>query len=126
MLAQSFKTPDELKLTPVEFRALFQVLGMLERGEIEEPAFDMTKVGRNTVECAPSYKTPACIFGWAQYVAGEPIFLNLRAPNGPLGRLFMCDASFFKTTRLYDTAAAAIALRNFLTTGEPRWEEAVA
>lgn len=118
MLAQNFKTPAFLGIKAAEFEALTKVLGMLEREEIPARMFTMTHVGE------PECGTAGCIKGWACSVSGQQFRQRTCPPN--LMALFFpgaeaqCDA--YKATR----EQAAIALRNYLTHGEPRWAEAFA
>lgn len=129
MLAQNFKTPIELKITDAEFDALYKVLGMLERGEVDHTdartptipnGFNMAVV-RRSHRCG----TAACIFGWARTV--NPMMTGTGTPG--LFELF--TAINFKVHHQLDlekvtVSQAAIALRNYLTHGEPRWAEAIA
>ena len=130
MLAQSFKTAAELGLAQVEVQALIAVLRMLERGDISHDEFHM---GHFKHEC----KTPACICGWAHHVSGGRAFPELTAKLGPMivYRRFTESPAVIALFRLTSTrgsggditaAQAAVALRNYLTEGEPRWEEALA
>lgn len=116
MLAQNFKTPAELGIDDHEFEALVKVLGMLERGEIEERHFSMSKVMANT-DCG----TVACILGHCRIIGGDHL-LNTFRPGfpWPLIKLFMYgDDRRFKVTR----EQGAMGLRNYLTSGEPHWDE---
>jgi hypothetical protein len=131
MLAQNFKTPAELGIKSKEFDALFKVLRMLERDElvhvdltgdtIYSPnmpnAFSMTMWKQET-DCG----TVGCIGGWAEKVGGV---VFIRYP-GALDRLFYPGSD--KVSEGYEAtpAQAAIALRSYLTTGEPCWAEAMA
>lgn len=130
MLAQSFKTAAELGLAQVEVQALIAVLRMLERGDITHDEFHM---GHFKHEC----KTPACVCGWAHHVSGGRAFPELAAKVGPMivYRQFNETPAVIALFRLTSTrgsggditpAQAAVALRNYLTEGEPRWEEALA
>ena len=130
MLAQSFKTAAELGLAQVEVQALIAVLRMLERGDISHDEFHM---GHFKHEC----KTPACICGWAHHVSAGRAFPELAAKVGPMivYRRFNETPAVIALFRLTSTrgsggditpAQAAVALRNYLTEGEPRWEEALA
>jgi len=128
MLAQNFKTAKELGLADVEVDALAQVLGMLERGEIARDQFHM---GHFRHQC----RTPACICGWAHHISGGRAFPELSSPYGPIilfRRLSNSVIGLFRLTAARGSggditpAQAAIALRNFLTHGEPRWAETVA
>jgi hypothetical protein len=128
VLAQNFKTAQELGLADVEHAALITVLRMLERGDIAAAEFHM---GHFRHEC----RTPACICGWAYHVSGGRAFPELTAQCGPVLLYRRVSKSLTELFRL--TAArgsggeispgqAAIALRNYLTHGEPRWDEATA
>lgn len=130
MLAQNFKSAEELGLKEVEVQALVTVLRMLEREEIAREAFHM---GYFKHEC----RTPACICGWAHQVSRGKAFPELSPQVGPmlLYRRFNESPSIIELFRVtavrgsgsdITPAQAAIALRNFLTCGEPRWAEALA
>src|SRR5438477_12156447 len=74
MLAQNFKTPNDLMITGAQFSALLTVLGMLERGEIPYESKPCEIGGLR--EILPLHfnlahwrcGTAACIGGWAEYV----------------------------------------------------------
>lgn len=130
MLAQNFKTAADLGLSDAEFDALAQVLGMLEREEIEPRKFSM----RSTVHDCGS---PACICGWAGHVSNWAAFPEaekrfsgealLRRLPKQLNDLFLFSRGGLHTPQARATPSqAAIALRNYLTHGEPRWAEALA
>jgi hypothetical protein len=128
MLAQNFKTAQELGLAPAEHEALITVLRMLEREDIAREQFHM---GRFQHEC----RTPACICGWAHHVSGGKAFPELSFRQGPLllfRRLSQSTGALFRLTAARNSGAeitpaqAAVALRNYLTEGEPRWAEATA
>ena len=137
MLANNFMTPSALGISDVEFDALVKVLGMLERSEIPDDQFTMRRVQH---PC----RTPACLCGWANHVsAGRAFPLQARsgltmfanaAAYGPrwsemprqVLQLFGYGGRPTDPVYLATTSQAAIALRNFLTHGEPRWEEALA
>jgi hypothetical protein len=128
MLAQNFKTADELGLAQVEVTALATVLGMLERGEIAQEQFHM---GHFRHSC----RTPSCICGWAHHISGGKAFAELTSPYGsmilyrrankPLIELFRLTAARGSGADI-TPAQAAFALRNYLTHGAPRWAEATA
>lgn len=126
MLAQNFKTPADLKITDAEFDALAKVLGMLERDELQhvKPLQNVPN-GFNMADW--HYKqhcgSACCIGGWVQR-----LFKIDLAPCG--GKTPALDRLFYPHqpgTRLSQitTAQAAVAVRNYLTHGEPRWEEAL-
>src|SRR5262249_10234273 len=77
MLAQNFKTADELGLSQVEVTALAPVRGMLERGEIAQGQFHM---GQFRHSC----RTPSCICGWAHHISGRKAFAELCSPYGSM------------------------------------------
>src|SRR4051812_17816659 len=114
MLAQNFLSHETLGVTQEEWAALIKVLGMLERGElVHRKNFRM-----DDWDCG----TAACIGGWADRLFN--VDFNRRDPNAGLDELFMATgvAQWGDITE----EQAAIALRNYLTTGRPRWAEAVA
>ena len=130
MLAESFRTAQELGLADVEAQALATVLRMLERGDIATAEFHM---GHFRHEC----RTPSCICGWAHQISSGRAFPELSAHQGPfiLYRRFNHSPAIVALFRLtaargsggeITPAQAAIALRNYLTCGEPRWAEAMA
>lgn len=137
MLAQNFKTPADLRITDAEFAALARVLAMLERGELRhveddacnfENGFNMGTI-RRVEQCG----TTACICGWAQIISDVPVFESFEATDAEEWReqpdalieLFKFGRYSHEVDRISD-AQAAIALRNYLTNGEPCWEEALA
>lgn len=126
MLAQNFKTAADLGIKDVELDALIKVLGMLERGEIDESHFNMNDIWCNSV---------GCIWGWARHVSHQTAF-NRRlfatetgTDHGALARLF---ANFGESElmrrvrRMAQPHHAALAIRSYLTTGEANWAEALA
>jgi len=146
MLAQNFKTPDELQVTDAEFAALLQVLGALERGELRHYSLRGRRPslranvpnGFSMSEhiCQSGCNTVACIAGWAYVFSGRKVFgFN----GGIMGAFYRNDKLSPALEELFymysqdpgelDTTTpqqAACALRNFLTYGEARWDEALA
>lgn len=118
MLAQNFMKPEALGISEEEFFAHLAVLGMLERGEIHDNHFRMA-VWWN--ECG----TVGCIGGWAEKVAKKPFgeFGCTFTQNPNKYELHMAEGHDWLTIR---PRHAAIAIRNYLTTGEARWAEAIA
>lgn len=131
MLAQNFKTPADLHITNAEFDAFLKVLGMLERGEVlhrpspmalrNVPAsgqiyFNMDCWSQPT-ECG----TVCCLGGLAEMVGGFELSSLTRQHRPEIGALFYPPGWASNIT----TEQAAIALRNYLTDGEPRWAEAL-
>jgi len=142
MLAQSFLKPETLGLSDEQHAALVKVLGMLERGEIEyyrarfpdeqsctigssrsSPSkFNMVSFYR-AEECG----TVSCICGWAEHVGGLPrrSLSSMRIWNPQLGLLFEPPVLNFGAQGILDIQPdqAAVALRNYLTTGHAMWQE---
>jgi hypothetical protein len=136
MLANNFMPPSALGLSDVEFESLVKLLGMLERGEIPDDQFTMRRVQH---PC----RTPACLCGWANHLSGGRAF-PLEAKPGVtvfsgttyaprwrempqrLQNLFAYGGRATDPVYAASPSQAAIALRNFLTEGEPRWAEALA
>lgn len=127
MLANNFRTATDLGISDIEFESLVKVLGMLERGEIKERQLHMHQVG------SPECGTPACILGWARHVAHDSFPHRIFPERGTMGvrDLFLMCASARTWTAVKSARAgigpaqAAIALRNYLVTGEPKWSEAL-
>jgi hypothetical protein len=136
MLANNFMAPSALGLSDVEFESLVKVLGMLERGEIDDDQFTMRRVQH---PC----RTPACLCGWANHVSGGRAF-PLEAKPGfivfsksaakprwsamprRVQELFGYGGRATDPVYLASPSQAATALRSFLTHGEARWAEALA
>lgn len=130
MLAQAFKSANELGITDEELTALIRVLGMFERGEVKRarahtPAipngFNMSSLS-HTDRC----NTVACIKGWAQIVGGEHLFSSY--PSTKNDALYTGLFLYSKRIRfrINEPAQAATALRSYLTTGDAKWHEAIA
>lgn len=131
MLAQNFQTPAALGLSDVEFESLVKVLGMLEREEIRDEQLDMAKLW----PCGTAF----CLCGWSYEISGGRAFpeagtqsdavvgmqLYPRLPD-QLQDLFMVASKWSHLRAATTSAQAAIATRNYLTHGEPRWAEALA
>lgn len=137
MLAQNFKSAMDLKITEAEQDALIQVLGMLERGELTQAskADGCGLIGEYEPTSSHSFHmaitterhdcgTVACIGGWAATflgVDGQDYVNHRHSPAlMPL---------YWPRSDMMDSITpeiAAIALRSFLTTGEPNWLEAFA
>lgn len=118
MLANSFKSAEELKITECEQRALVKVLGMLERGELVESGkaptvpngFNMG-VLRTEAKCG----TVGCILGWAIMVDNQAF------PRGCTHVTIPLFTPHNYWTKSYTVAQAAHALRTYLVTGTPDW-----
>jgi hypothetical protein len=132
MLAQNFKTAAELRITERQFSALAQTLGHLERNQIAANNFTMADTGSPDFWAGAECRTPACICGWARHFAKENIFRR-RDRTQELNNLFLmgadtrtCQVIGDRPFSIIGIPQAAIALRSYLTNGEPRWEEALA
>lgn len=130
MLAQAFKTAEELQLTDNEHRALITVLGMMERGEIKDyvevpglgrercysydmqpTLFMMSHVVIHT-ECG----TAGCIKGHAIHVGN----LDHNSAFGGRGNSKLRNSALlhlFFTGMNNNVEQSAIRLREYLTTG---------
>jgi hypothetical protein len=135
MLAQNFKTPADLQITDAEFDALVKVLGMLEREEIayapssyHDPNLDSVPQFFNmlTVDGIADCGTTGCICGWARHVGGDRL-LFLDRPFFLDDLFCMASSGAYRGRAAEDILPheAAIALRNYLTHGKPRWNEAL-
>jgi hypothetical protein len=129
MLAQNFLDAGVLGISPMAQAALIKVLGMLERGELHHcrRGDDIRPNGFNLanhrVELACG--TVACIAGWADIVA-RPRRLNLlRQAARSTALAELCAPESFCWHAVTPEQAAS-ALRNYLTLGEPRWQDAIA
>lgn len=129
MLAQNFLDHTVLGISAEERQALVKVLGMLERGELKydrDMDADMPN-GFNMADFVESGKcgTVACICGWADLLCKTQLQITFFENEG-LTELFIPSNFEYRITRDEITPAqAAIALRNYLTLGEPRWSEAL-
>lgn len=137
MLAQNLKTADALRISKAEFDAHVTVLRMLERGEfvhtpsVREPTkqygFNMGHTGTRT-----SCGTVACIGGWVAFLLNRNPSVYVDSALGERMKLYFPN-HFHDETGIGDgelcnitMEQAAIALRSYLTHGEPRWAEAIA
>ena len=138
MLAANFLTAAELHISEDLRDALITILGRLERGEFKAIDFaaqvkglhiDGDLFAMNHWCTNSSCGTIRCIGGWAEEVMGRPLtrmvegafsFIEPTPPN--LMHLFFPG----QTAQTYATDAdAAVALRNYLTTGNANWKEIV-
>lgn len=136
MLAQNFKTVAQLKITDAEFDALAKVLGMLERGELKHQrgfgsSYNKDHFGFNMGDWCTRNEcgTTACIGGWVALFTGRDPKNYVHSAVGAMRELYFPkadDGHLLGTMNQITTDQAAIALRNYLTHGEPRWDEALA
>jgi hypothetical protein len=125
MLARSFLSATDLGISETERGALIATLFAFERGEIEN--FTMRHF-------RDSCGTPACICGWANHFSDGRAFTEVSSMSGVLatkrlhGRLpkqlqYLFDIQGLPQQTGATQAQAAAALSNYLTFGEPRWDE---
>jgi hypothetical protein len=125
MLARSFLSATDLGISEMERGALIATLYAFERGEIE--TFTM----RHFREICG---TPACICGWANHFSEGRAFAEVSSMSGTLAvkRLYsrlpkplqyLFDIQGMPQQAAATQAQAAAALSNYLTFGEPRWDE---
>ena len=131
MFAQNFKTPADLGINDAEFEALLKVLGMLERGDLKHQPDDNLPImpngfSMNTWLMESRCGTLGCIKGWARVVSRDYELFADYTRNDTVYGLFTVDHLHEKPWSEISTEEAAIALRNYLTSGEPRWAEALA
>jgi hypothetical protein len=125
MLARSFLSATDLGISEVERDALVATLLAFERGEVEH--FTMRHFRD---PCG----TPACICGWANHFSDGRAFPEVVSAPGVLAtrrlhrRLprqlqYLFDIQGLPRQSGATQAQAAAALSNYLTLGEPRWDE---
>lgn len=118
---QDFLSASDLNISEDERRALVKVLGMLDAGQIRAETFDMSNWDG---DCG----MPCCLGGWACKVGDDEDLLSHTAPwADQRGIDRLCFPGGDDAYDAYDATPqqAAVALRNFLTTGQPRWHEAM-
>lgn len=145
MLAQSFQTAADMEITEPQKEALIKTLVLLETGKLVHASKRMV-LESPEIERAPSFSglfnmrswgadddftsecgTIACIGGTADLIAGEPLFaLTNHNSNKNLYELFYPPTLHWDLWYDITPAQAATALRNYLTTGDARWDLAVA
>jgi hypothetical protein len=134
MLAQNFKTAEDLQVTEQAHAALIKVLHLLDCGDLkhcklekgpESDSFFQPKHVENafnmsSFECG----TVRCIGGWVlHFLVGKHQVNAAKAGNNELHYLFYPPnhVGYNDIT----TTQAACALRSYLTTGKAEWEEAL-
>jgi hypothetical protein len=143
MLAQNFKTPAELNISKREFDAIVTTLGAFERNEIQYVTSDEETTQQilaafnmdywDGKEATGGYENCGavhCIGGWVTKLTG----VNLPEKDGEewdaelAGREGLYNLFYPHQIRDWSritVAKAAEAIRNYLTTGKPNWEEVV-
>lgn len=122
MLAQNFLDHKALGITEEEQSALIKVLGMFEREEI--PADNLVMV---TWDCGTAH----CIGGWADIALGKTHHFFYRTINPSKCPSALHDLFYPRDGRnlcginwgQIGPQQAASALRNYLTLGEPLWQQ---
>ena|ERR1700722_15896531 len=130
MLAQNFKTPKDLKITDAEFEALAKIMRMLERGELRHVNFEAItgeSHGFNMSDYEAACGTVCCIAGWCDRLF-KTSFVDASITSeisSAMDDLFHMEGFDLNQMNKVTSSQAAIAIRNYLTHGEPRWAEAI-
>lgn len=129
MLMQNFKSAKELDLGQDELDAHVKVLGMLERGELRHRNGSLDRAGdrfdMGVIAIKHCCGTVGCIGGWVAMTMGfneEAADYYVDMTSGSQRRLYYPDGRLVGYESI-TVDQAARALRNYLTTGEPLWEE---
>lgn len=134
MLAQNFKTATDLGITEPQLSALQKTLVLLETGKLKHvpmgvvPTHEKAFSGQfnmNQWHAQNDCGTICCIGGTAQLI-GSVSFDYFHKNNRNLNKLFYPDGVRSCQWQDITTAQAATALRSYLTTGDARWDLAVA
>lgn len=134
MLAQNFKSADELEITEAQVDALRKTLVLLETGKLVHASLDVDfdrsgfgvfsgEFNMGSFGFAHKCGTVACIAGTAEIISGVKFVCQDRPVA--LSDLFF---AYVLSSDMEDItpSQAAIALRSYLTTGDARWDLAVA
>jgi len=140
MLAQSFKSAADLKITEPQLSALQKTLVLLETGKVEHvPSYkitsDMPKDQRKFsglfnmkmwAGADDDCGTVCCIGGTAELIGNIKFGtgFGMGLPTAELSTLFY-PPFFHEKWESITPSQAARALRSYLTTGDPMWGEAV-
>ena len=134
MLAQSFKSAEELRLSEEQKDALIKVLVLLETDQLRHTKtvqfldkgivkfsghFNM-RAWKRTAECG----TVACIGGTAELISSVSLIAT-SCVNSALNDLFCPNTVDVGWYNNITTAQAAQALRNYLTTGNAQWKDVI-
>jgi hypothetical protein len=128
MLAYSYKTAKELRLSNKQHAALIDVLSLLDDGVLKHVPITTEFVigGFNMCDYTGDWcDSIHCIAGWADHLHGTRFEKQMRSgrANHALLQLFTVDSydpDFMETITVEE---AATALRNYLTLGKPEWEQ---
>lgn len=110
-----FKTARQLGLMEEQYRALIRTLERFERGEIPPLLFTMMDIGQ------PECGTAGCICGWASE-GNASLFMGW-SNNPKLKKLFAPDGNDASPAWGATVQQAAVAIRNYLMTADPKWDE---
>ena len=131
MLACNYKTAKQLHIKATEHKALVAVLGMLERGEmthvdVSDPLNLFRVMPDYPFNMAAFCGTACCIGGWCDILYGTQFQRDSdHMGSNIVDLLYVSNGKIAVGTSLEDVtpAQAALALRNYLTTGKPQWAE---
>jgi hypothetical protein len=139
MLMQNFKSAADLGLTERQKAALMKTLVLLETGKLQhvrpsdQSTGDYRQDGKFTGHfnmgrwrAVEDCGTVCCIAGTSELIGGVIFPTENYGKNHALKRLFWVNGFFGNDLSLITPAQAATALRSYLTTGEARWDLALA
>lgn len=143
MLAQSFKTAEELRITPKQFDALVKTLVLMETGRLVHIDDDKVAEGNcnhpievcnftghfnmNLWRSKDKCGTVCCIGGTAELIGNFTFADEYNLPE-ELRTLFYPNDGMNDNGIHYNDITveqAATALRSYLTTGKANWEAAI-
>lgn len=137
MLAQNFKSAADLGITESQLSALQKTLVMLETGKLRH--FDILSIPDRRFEHSYEFSgdfnmgafhakhecgTACCIAGTAELISGAKFIGESR--SNELDELFYMNSLDHRDMEAVTPSQAATALRSYLTTGDARWDLAVA
>jgi hypothetical protein len=123
MLAQTFKTAEELRISERLYKALVEVYWLLVDERIPAKLFDMRMIGSPQIVNKHCCGSAGCLLGWAMAVDTS---LTGQYEHDAIGRLFYPEDGL-TTMPPYtaNRAQAARALYNYLTSGKADWRGAM-
>lgn len=124
MLAQNFRTAEELGLTEKGYAGLHKVLRMLEGGELVYTRVPNVPNGFNMNSCWEQNEcgTVGCIGGWAGFYDKKGFVEEMLLPTTPNTRLGPLFCPPDRYSKHYSVEQAAHALRTYLVTGQADWQ----
>jgi hypothetical protein len=124
MLARTYKTAKELRISKKRYAALLDVLDLLDNGALRHVPIDtdFAICGFNMENyVGDRCDTVHCIAGWCDWLHDTKFAEYMDKPHPfELELLFYVDDDCEDRTKI-TVAQAAAALRNYLTLGEPLW-----